>query len=152
MPRGLQLTFIVIGLVVIGLLLFYIWRQSRLLNEERLRQKKAEEFQAKRKEEMVESIRIIAIAVEEEQVEYSEACLRLKGLLDYVAPELLSQEPYNVFQAVHEKLEHMPTHRARKAADTEMVQQMDVERFAIEKEYAERIRQAASAIRHVRFE
>jgi hypothetical protein len=29
---------------------------------------------------------------------------------------------------------------------------MDVERFAIEKEYAERIRQAASAIRHVRFE
>ncbi|MBZ0335759.1 DUF2489 domain-containing protein [Marinobacter sp. AL4B] len=152
MPRGLQLTFIVIGLVVIGLLLFYIWRQSRLLNEERLRQKKAEEFQAKRKEEMLESIRIIAIAVEEEQVEYSEACLRLKGLLDYVAPELLSKEPYNVFQVVHEKLEHMPTHRARKAADTEMVQQMDVERFAIEQEYAERIRQAASAIRHVRFE
>ncbi|MBJ6135921.1 DUF2489 domain-containing protein [Marinobacter litoralis] len=152
MPRGLQLAFIAIGLVVIVLLLVYIWRQSRLLNEERLRQKKAAEFQAKRKEEMIESIRIIAAAVGEEQVEYSEACLRLKGLLDYVAPELLSQEPYNVFQLVHEKLEHMPTHRARKAADTEMVQQMDVERFAVEKEYAERIRQAASALRHERFE
>ncbi|WP_323752198.1 DUF2489 domain-containing protein [Marinobacter sp.] len=152
MPIGLQFAFIAIGLVIIGLLLIYIWRQSRVLTQERLRQKKAEEFQAKRKDEMVESIRIIAIAVEKEQVEYSEACLRLKGLLDYVAPELLSQEPYSVFQVVHEKLEHMPTHRARKAADTEMVQQMDVERFAIEKEYAERIRQAASAIRQARFE
>lgn len=91
MPRGLQLSFIVVGLVVIGILLFYIWRQSRVLNENRMRQKKAEEFQAKRRDEMIESIRIIALAVEEGQVEHSEACLRLKGLLDYVAPELLDQ-------------------------------------------------------------
>lgn len=45
MPRGLQLVFIAIGLVIIGVLLVYIWRQSRLLSEQRLRQKKTEEFQ-----------------------------------------------------------------------------------------------------------
>src|SRR5690554_7783695 len=82
-----------------------------------MRQKKAEEFQAKRRDEMIESIRIIALAVEEGQVEHSEACLRLKGLLDYVAPELLDQTPYRVFQEVHDKIQHMPTHRARKATD-----------------------------------
>ncbi|MCW9009366.1 DUF2489 domain-containing protein, partial [Marinobacter sp.] len=84
MPRGLQLVFIAIGLVIIGVLLVYIWRQSRLLSEQRLRQKKTEEFQARRRDEMIESIRIIAMAVEEDQVEYSEACLRFKGLLDYL--------------------------------------------------------------------
>lgn len=152
MPRGLQLTFIIIGLVVIGVLLFYIWRQSRALTEERLRQKKAEEFQTKRRDEMIESIRIIAMAVEEKQVEYSEACLRLKGLLDHVAPELLTKEPYRVFQEVHDKLQHMPTHRARKAAEPDLVQKMDAERYAVEKEHADEIRQAATAIRHVRFD
>ena len=69
MPRGLQLVFIAIGLVIIGVLLVYIWRQSRLLSEQRLRQKKTEEFQARRRDEMIESIRIIAMAVEEDQGE-----------------------------------------------------------------------------------
>ena len=152
MPRGLQLSFIVVGLVVIGILLFYIWRQSRVLNENRMRQKKAEEFQAKRRDEMIESIRIIALAVEEGQVEHSEACLRLKGLLDYVAPELLDQAPYRVFQEVHDKIQHMPTHRARQATDAKLVQKMDKERFAVERQHAEDVRKAATAIRHYRFD
>jgi FtsZ-interacting cell division protein ZipA len=152
MPRGLQLTFIIIGLLVIGALLFYIWRQSRRLAEERLRQKKTEEFQARRRDEMVESIRIIAQAVVEEQVEHSEACLRLKGLLDYVAPELLEQAPYRVLLEVHNKIQHMPTHRARKATDAKLVQKMDKERFAVEKEHAAEVREAAMALRHYRFD
>lgn len=152
MPRGLQLAFIIIGLTVIGILLFYIWRQSRVLTENRMRQKKAEEFQTKRRDEMIESIRIIATAVQEEQVEHSEACLRLKGLLDHVAPELLDQAPYRVFQEVHDKIQHMPTHRARKATDQEQVQEMDKERLAVEQQHAEEVRQAAMALRHYRFD
>jgi len=152
MPRGLQLSFIIFGLVVIGILLLYIWRQSRVLAEERLRQKKAEEFQAKRRDEMIESIRIIAMAIEEKQVEYSEGCLRIKGLLDYVAPDLLTQEPYRVFREVHDKLSHMPTHRARKTAEPEVIQKMDMERFEVEKAHADDIHRAATAIRHFRFD
>lgn len=152
MPRGLQLVIIVIGLVAIAILLFYIWRQSRAITEQRLRQKKTEEFQAKRRDEMIESIRIIAMAVEEDQVEYSEACLRLKGLLDHVAPELLEKSPYRVFQEVHDKLQHMPTHRARQGTDAKFVQKMDKERFAVEQTHSDEVRRAATAIRHYRFE
>lgn len=152
MPRGLQLVIIAIGLVAIAILLFYIWRQSRAIAEQRLRQKKTEEFQAKRRDEMIESIRIIAMAVEEDQVEYSEACLRLKGLLDYVAPELLETSPYRVFQAVHDKIQHMPTHRARQGTDAKFVQKMDKERFAVEEEHSDEVRRAATAIRHHRFD
>lgn len=152
MPRGLQLVIIAIGLVAIAILLFYIWRQSRAITEHRLRQKKTEEFQAKRRDEMIESIRIIAMAVEENQVEYSEACLRLKGLLDYVAPELLEKPPYRVFQAVHDKIQHMPTHRARQGTDAKFVQKMDKERFAVEQAHSDEVRRAATAIRHHRFD
>lgn len=152
MPRGLQLVFIVIALVVIGLLLAYIWRQSKALSEQRLRDKKTEEFQAKRRDEMVESIRVIAMAIEANQVEYSEGCLRLKGLLEHVAPELLEKPPFQVFQEVHDKISHMPTHRARKMTDSQTLEKMDQERLAVEQEHAGDIRQAATTIRHYRFD
>lgn len=152
MPRGLQLVFITIALVVIGVLLAYIWRQSRALSEQRLREKKTEQFQAQRRDEMVESIRVIAIAVEARQVEYSEACLRLKGLLEHVAPELLEKPPFQVFQQVHDKISYMPTHRARKMTDSQTLEKMDQERLEVEQEYADDIRQAATTIRHYRFD
>ncbi|MCW9010078.1 DUF2489 domain-containing protein, partial [Marinobacter sp.] len=113
---------------------------------------KTEEFQARRRDEMIESIRIIAMAVEEDQVEYSEACLRFKGLLDYLAPELLEKPPFQVFQTVHDKIQHMPTHRARKNTDSATIREMDKERFAVEREYSDEIRRAATAIRHHRFD
>ncbi len=152
MPRGLQLVIIALGLIAIAVLLYYIWRQSRAIAEHRQRQRKTEEFQAKRRDEMIESIRIIAMAVEEDQVEYSEACLRLKGLLDYIAPELLEKSPFYVFQTVHDKIQHMPTHRARQSTETKFVQKMDKERLAVEKEHADEVRRAATAIRHYRFD
>lgn len=152
MPRGLQLVFITIALVVIGVLLAYIWRQSKVLSEHRLREKKTSEFQARRRDEMLESIRVIAMAVEADQVEYSEACLRLKGLLEHVAPELLEKPPFQVFQQVHDKISHMPTHRARKMTDSQTLEKMDQERFEVEQDHADAIRQAAITIRHYRFD
>lgn len=152
MPRGLQLAFIAIGLVIIGALLFYIWRQSKRLNQQRLAQKKTEELQAQRRDKMVESIRIIALAVEEKQIEYSEACLRLKGLLDYVDPSLLNKTPFEVFQTVYDKIQHMPTHEARKNTDSRTIRKLDKERLAVEQTHATEIREAASALKHHRFD
>lgn len=152
MPRGLQLAIIAIGLIAIAILLFYIWRQAKAISEHRLRQRKTAEFQARRRDEMIESIRIIAMAVEEDQVEHSEACLRLKGLLDYVAPDLLDKSPYRVFQEVHEKIQHMPTHRARQSTDTKFVQKMDKERLAVEELHSDEVRRAATAIRYYQFD
>ncbi|MBZ2170377.1 DUF2489 domain-containing protein [Marinobacter sp. F4216] len=151
MPQWLQWALIVGGLIVIVILLAVIRRQLSGVAEQRIRKQKAEAFQKQRRTDMIESIRVIAMAVEADQIEYSEACLRLKGLLDHVQPELLDQSPYQVFQQVHDKLQHMPTHRARKATDKKLVAKMDKERFAVEKEYGEAIQQAASAIRQHTF-
>lgn len=148
MPPWLQWTLIIAGLLAIALLGVFITRQIHTLRESRKRQAKTEAFQKERQESMVESIRVLAMAVEEEQVEYSEACLCIKGLLDHVAPELLEQPPFRVFQEVHDLIQHMPTHRTRQGTETRFVEKMDRERLAVEREHADAIRRAATAIRH----
>lgn len=152
MPLWLQWSLIVLGLLAVALLLAVIIRHGRLLLQERRHQARAWEFQAQRRDSMIESIRILAMAVEEDQVEYSEACLRIKGLLDHVAPELLQQSPYRVFLDVHDQIQHMPTHRARQKTDRRFVQKMDQERLAVETRHADAIRRAATALRHHRFD
>jgi hypothetical protein len=151
MPLWLQWTLIIAGLLAIALLVAFIIRQSRTLQDGKKRQAKTEAFQKERRENMVESIRVLAMAVEEDQVEYSEACLRIKGLLDHVSPELLEQSPFRVFQEVHDLIQHMPTHRARQETDGRFVEKMDRERLAVEEEHADAIRRAATAIRHHSF-
>ncbi|MDX1558509.1 MAG: DUF2489 domain-containing protein [Marinobacter sp.] len=151
MPQWLQWSLIIAGLVAILLLALFIRRQMQLLSENRKRQAKTEAFQTNRRKDMIRSIHVIAMAVEEDQIEYSEACLRLKGLLDHIAPELLEQSPFRVFQEVHDQLQHMPTHRARQATETKFVEKMDRERLDIEQKHSDAIRRAATAIRHHSF-
>lgn len=151
MPQWLQWTLIIGGVAAIALLLVFIRRQAGIISEGRRRKEKADAFQQKRRQDMIDSIRVIAMAVEADQVEYSEACLRIKGLLDHVAPELLEHLPFRVFLVVHEKLQHMPTHGARQATETRFVEKMDKERFEVEEMHADEIRRAATAIRHHQF-
>ena len=147
MPLWLQWTLIVAGLLAIAALSAFILRQAKLLRQSRQRNDKNQAFREQRRQSMVESIQVIAMAVEEDQVEYSEACLRLKGLLDHVAPELLEQPPYRVFREVSDQLQHMPTHRARQATETRFIEKMDRERLALEARHADAIRRGATALR-----
>lgn len=147
MPQWLQWTLISGGLVASALLIRFIVRQSRRLKADRRSREKNETFRKERHASMVESLNVLGMAVEAEQVEYSEACLRIKGLLDHVKPELLEQPPFRVFQEVHDLLQHMPTHKARQDTETRFVEKMDKERMAIEEAHAERIREAVTALR-----
>ncbi len=148
MPQWLQLSLITGGAIAIIALLVFIRRQMAILSENRKRQHKAEAFQAKRRQDMIDSIHVIAMAIEEDQVEYSEACLRIKGLLDHVEPQLMERPPFRVFMEVYEQLRHMPTHQARQDTEARFVDKMDKERFAVEKRHADEIRRAATAIRN----
>ncbi|MDC0663989.1 DUF2489 domain-containing protein [Marinobacter sp. SS21] len=147
MPIGLQWTLIVLGLIAIVLLAAFIGRQLRLLRKDKALKRKHAAFQAQRRTQIVESIRVLAMAIEENQVEYSEACLRLKGLLELIDPELLTQAPYQVFQQVHDQIQHMPTHQTRQDTDLKFIRKLDKDRFAIESQHAEAIQRAASALR-----
>ncbi|MGM0571044.1 DUF2489 domain-containing protein [Marinobacter sp.] len=152
MPQWLQWSLIVLGVAAIIILLVFIARHARQIREHRRQQERQRTFQMERRQNMIESIRILAMAIEEDQVEYSEACLRIKGLLDHVDPRLLEQPPYQIFLEIHDSIQHMPTHRARQQTDSHFVRKMDEERFALEKQHADAIRRAATAIRHREFD
>ena len=151
MSQVLQWSLIIAGAIAIIALLGFIRRKKVALSENRKRQDKAEAFQAKRRQNMIDSIRVIAMAVEENQIEYSEACLRIKGLLDHIAPQLMEKPPFRVFLEVYEQLRHMPTHQARQDTEARFVDKMDKERFEVEERHADEIRRAATAIRHHAF-
>ncbi|WP_166269747.1 DUF2489 domain-containing protein [Marinobacter caseinilyticus] len=151
MPTWLQWTMIIMGVGAIAFLGVFITRQLRTIRRDQSAAAKSKAFQDQRRDGMVESIQVLAMAVEQDQIEYSEACLRIKGLLEHVAPDLLSQAPYRIFQEMHEQMQHMPTHQARQDTDSKFVQKMDKERFALEQKHADTIRRAATAIRHHRF-
>lgn len=151
-PETLQWTLIGVGTIAIAVLIFVIQRQWRRLRHVRRAQEHTRRLQQERRDSMIESIRILAMTLEQEQVEPSEGCIRIKGLLDHVAPELLAQKPYDVFQVMYEKTEHMPTHEARRQADPKLISRLDEERFALEAQYADSIQEAAVAIRFHRFD
>ncbi|UDL04619.1 DUF2489 domain-containing protein [Marinobacter sp. CA1] len=151
MPAWLQWSLIVAGLIASVLLVLFIVRQWRILRQARVRERSQAAFHAQRRENIVDSLQVLAMAIEQDQVEYSEACLRIKGLLELVAPELLTQPPYQVFQEVHDQISHMPTHQARQDTDRKFVRKMDKERFAVEQQHADAIRRAATALRQHTF-
>lgn len=147
MPEWLQWILILAGLAATVFLAVFILRQSRVIKRGKARDQRNLEFRQKRREDMAESIRVLAMAVEEDQMEYSEACLRIKGLLDHLEPELMQHQPYRVFQEVHDQIAHMPTHEARQQTETRFVEKMDAERRAVEERHHDRIRRAATALR-----
>ncbi|WP_152208574.1 DUF2489 domain-containing protein [Marinobacter changyiensis] len=151
MPVWSQWILIFAGVVAIVLLALFINRQTKVLKRDKATANKTKVFQDERRTSMIESIRVLAMAIEQDQIEYSEACLRIKGLLDHVAPDLLKQTPYRIFLEMHEHMEHMPTHQARQDTDARFVEKMDKERFALEQQHSDAIRRAATAIRHHHF-
>ncbi len=151
MPQWLQWALIVAGIIASALLARFIVRQLRAVQEDTRRRQKTESFQKQRRDNMVESLRVLSMAIEADQVEYSEACLRIKGLLDHVEPSLLQRAPFDIFQTVHDKIQHMPTHQARQETETKFVEKMDEERAAVEEEHADAIRRAATALKEHAF-
>ncbi|PAV25066.1 uncharacterized protein DUF2489 [Tamilnaduibacter salinus] len=152
MPGWLQWGLILAGLAAIAFLARFITQRLRAERQQQRSDAKTRALQKERRDSMVESIRVLAMAVEQDQMEYSEACLRIKGLLDHVKPELLDETPYRIFREIHERIEHMPTHEERQQTDRHFVRKMDKERFALEQEHADAIRRAATAVRHHPFD
>lgn len=152
MPQSLQWILIAAGVIAIAGLTLYIIYQWRRLRHHRRAAERTRALQAERRDSMIESIRILAMTLQQEQVEPSEGCIRIKGLLDHVEPELLNHSPYDVFQTIYDKTEHMPTHEARKQAEPRLIQRLDEERFALEAAYADAIQEGAMAIRYYRFD
>ncbi|WP_250656461.1 DUF2489 domain-containing protein [Alkalimarinus coralli] len=151
MNNGIIWGGIVIGALIATALVLFIIKKWKFIKQVEAAKKAQEEEQLEKQKKAVESIKIIALCMIEEQVELSEGCIRIKVLLDHVAPELHDQAPFNVFSMMYNATEHMPTHEARKQADKALIRKLDAERFELEKSFKQEIIDASKAIRDYPF-
>lgn len=93
-----------------------------------------------------DSIRHIAKFVVEEQAELSECCIRIKVLLDHVAPDYHEDPRFSIFNKMYDATAHMPTHQARKDTDKKQIKQLDEERFQLEAAHKEEIIEASQTL------
>ena len=151
MNNGIIWGSIAIGVLASVALISLILKKWRYIKAAEAIKYSQDQVKKQKREEVIESIKIIALCMIEEQVELSEGCIRIKVLLDHVAPELHDQVPFTVFSKMYDATEHMPTHGARKRADKALIRELDVERFELEKNHKDAIIEASKALRNYSF-
>lgn len=151
MNNGIIWGIIVLGLIAIAVLTSLIIKKWRVIKTAEAEQRAQEKIEREKKEGIIDSIKLIALAMIEEQVETSEGCIRIKVLLDHVAPELHDQSPFDIFSVMYNATEHMPTHDARKKADKALIRKLDIERLSLEDTHKDAIMEASRAIRDYSF-
>jgi len=152
MSESVQWSLVILGLLFIPVLMLVIRRQWGHLRvrspqaEDNAEQSAPQQQAVTQQLNLHESIEVIARLVLDDQVEISEACLRLKVLLDHYDAELIHQAPYSVYATVYNALAHMPTHSARRQTNKKFLMKLDQQRFEIEARNREAVREASRAL------
>jgi len=145
------------GLVLIAGLSTYIWKQ---LKWQRDRKQKLDELEQQaiqktqeRRDYLIESIRLISHAMEhDEQMTLTEGSIRLKVLLEHLAPHLLSQEPYSIFVLIYEETQHIPLKEKFKALDKKVQRKFLREMGVLEHKHEAELLDAARKLNSYPFE
>jgi len=117
---------------------FYYMKLKRL----RAQREKEIKHYIKKEEERIafvkDSLKTISMAFLQKQCEASEACIRLRMLIDRV--DFVGNEDFPMIFEMYEAIKHFKTHEARKAlSKTDKVQE-DKQRFAIEDRYMDNLK------------
>ncbi|EQC45722.1 DUF2489 domain-containing protein [Bacteriovorax sp. Seq25_V] len=97
--------------------------------------KELQKNEQERHDYIFDSIRTICMAYTQDQVEASEACIRLRMLID--RNELIENEKYPTIFAMYEKLKHFKTHEVRNALSSKEKFAEDKERYQVEEDFKE---------------
>lgn len=156
MEQQLFLTLVVIGLALIaGLIMLIRWqlKVQRLARE--AEQQLLAEASAKAQEQrdyLVESVHVISMAIVDEQCELAEGCIRLKKLLDHLAPQLHRHEDFSVINEMFNATSHMPILEEWKKLKLKQRFKLTQEREALEIKHRDAILQAAKRLATYQFE
>ena len=139
----LSLTGIVISLFLLKYILSTLKKMKSMQAIQQTQETQAEQQFEDTRLSATQSIKVIAQCMLDEQIELSEGCIRIKVLLDHVAPEFHDDPYFKVFAQVYEATRHMPTHEARKQADKKLIMRLDLERMTLEEDNEEAILSAS---------
>lgn len=143
MAENQQLLLILIGLALIGALLWYIVRALRIERQAKAEKAaKLREIESKAQEQrdyLIESVQVISRAMQDEQCELAEGCIRLKVLLDHLAPFLHEHEDFSIISTMYESTKHMPILDEWKKLKLRQRHKLTLEREALEDQHRESI-------------
>ncbi|WP_210395784.1 DUF2489 domain-containing protein [Motiliproteus sediminis] len=155
MSESTQWLLIVVGcLAIAGLMLLIrgqLRRQQKVQQQQQQRLAEIEAEAQKQRDYLEQSVRVIATAMQEEQCEMVEGCIRLKKLLDHLAPYLHEHETFGIFNTVFEATKHMPIldewKKLKLRQKVGYMQEMD----ALEKSHKQTVLAAAAELASYRF-
>ncbi|KZZ62139.1 hypothetical protein A3762_02010 [Oleiphilus sp. HI0125] len=139
-------TYSVVGLVCIVLLSWAITKQLRALKQENNARRELRLKEAERRKFLLDSVYVLCKSVLDKQVEISEACMRVKLLIDHFDSTLHERHDFKVFNDVYDRLEHMPRFEARKRLSRREMNALDQERYEVEAEYEDEVKKACVAL------
>ncbi len=122
--QNLFIIAIILGLIIVAALAFYA---GRLLYQLKLQTSKQDAVRNDRIERIVESIRTISMAMQQQQCNLSEGAIRLVNLLESLPVKNVPncEKDYPFLFELFELVKGLPTHDARKALSKTERQKQD---------------------------
>ncbi|RDE18088.1 DUF2489 domain-containing protein [Motiliproteus coralliicola] len=156
MAQNMFLTLVFIGLcLVVGLLLLIRWQLKTQRKAQEAHEKLVQEAKAKAQEQrdyLIESVKVISLAIIDEQCELAEGCIRLKKLLDHLAPQLHRHEDFSIINEMFNATSHMPILDEWKKLKLKQRFELTQEREALEQQHHDAILEAARKLADYRFQ
>ncbi|ETI61080.1 DUF2489 domain-containing protein [Marinomonas profundimaris] len=134
------------SVVVIVISLWFIRHQLKLnqMREERIRA--GENRYIEERQKRIDSIRVLLKVAGTDEINWIEASIRVKHLLDQLGIDLSDHDDVSAFYIVTEKTLHIPTHEQWKALPKEAKAKFSNEMDKYEKEHAEHLMRAKQSL------
>jgi hypothetical protein len=130
----MYIVLIVLGVAIILGLSFYAGKLLSQVNEQK---QKKDKLRQDRVTNIMQSVHVIALAIEQQQCDLSEGVIRLTNLLDALplSPQPKFAELYPAIYGLYYKISHFATHEARASLTKKERRQQDKDRMAIEADF-----------------
>lgn len=146
MSANVHLIGLFLSMIVIVVSLLFIRHQLKLnqAREEKIRAGEARYDEERQKR--VDSVRVLLTVAGSAELNWIEASIRIKHLLDQLGVDLSAHDDISVFYIITEKTAHIPTHEQWKTLPKMAKDKFSKEMQSYEKEYAEHLSRGKSSL------
>lgn len=153
MSTSVYYALIILCLGVIGVSVYFIFRQLKLNEQRKLRIEAGESRLKEERAKRIESIQVILQAVEQDdRLTWTEAAIRIKNLLDQLSLDFSEHEAVKAIYVLEEHTQHIPTHEQWSELPLQARRKYKSEMDALETRHVEQLRQAKHYLLAYKFE
>ncbi|NVK72519.1 DUF2489 domain-containing protein [Marinomonas sp. CT5] len=141
--------FMIVLLCCLGVIVVSLWfiRHQLKLNKAREEKIRAgEERFNEERQKRIDSIRVLLKAAGTEELNWIEASIRIKHLLDQLSEDFSEHEDISAFYIINEKTQHIPTHSQWSELPKPARMKFRSEMESYESEHADQLQKARLAL------